>query len=118
LADLADVSSFPDTTQDSGLSLGGGWSTVDENNDTIVELEVSARTDGSSRANIYIRVDESGGTTEDYHFRLLVPTQLGSNGELHSSFTVYLPAGGQINIDNVDDPDGANSLRTDRVVVL
>jgi hypothetical protein len=109
---------FTGPTTDAGLSLGGGYTILDTNNPVFLELTIRATTDGTSNARVDINIDESGGTTPDYSFIIFTESDTGSGIPTDETISVYLPAGGAVEIANTSDPAGDNQLRTNRKLTL
>lgn len=105
-----------DTT--GSLSPGfGSWSTADANRPTWLELDVTVETDGTSRGEIVVDVDEDGGTTADYTFTIAHIAPDNSAGTQDKGYAkVYIPAGAQYQIRNVSDPNGNNATGDVRLV--
>jgi len=100
----------PSSGSDAGLTLGGGYTTIDADQPTLIELEVRSETDGSNDANVQVRIDESGGTSFDREFDVFVPSAMGAGAINQQIVTAYIPAVGTVNIRNLDDPNNGNLL--------
>jgi hypothetical protein len=102
----------------SSATLGGGWVTPNADRPTIVIATLGAETDGTTRGQITIEVDESGGTTLDYVSRNRISEQAGSNARDVQGHTVYVPPGGSYQFVNDDDPTGTNAVNNAREITL
>lgn len=96
---------------DTGIAPGfGAWTTADTNRPTLLIVEGTAETDGTSEGKIVLDVDKSGGTTADYTMTVTeVDPALGTGVSRTDESTVYIPPGGQYQIRNVSDPNAVNA---------
>jgi len=93
--------------------------TVSANAAALVTIALDADTDGSTSARIEVQIDETGSGSADYTAGVCVakPT-LPQNTSIHGTVTAFVPAGGQYEIVNVDDPRGANRILNVRHITL
>jgi hypothetical protein len=86
------------------------WTEVDASNPAFVFITCAASTDGNGDADIFLRVDESGGTTADYTYEVVAADAgLGAGGTNRATISVLVPAGGQILVDNLNNPNSSNA---------
>lgn len=111
----SDVLVKPGTSTDPGLAFDT-WRTPNANRPTLISFEAQARTDGSTNGVVSVDVDESGGTTPDYNFRVVFAedAMASSAADVYSSFSLIVPAGGAYRIVNDSDPSGENTIRDHR----
>lgn len=97
----------------------GTWTEADANRPTFLEADVTVQTDGTSRGEVVIDVDEDGGTTADYSLVLGHIDPDNASGAIDKDGRkVYLPPGAQYQVRNVSDPSASNSIDTVRQVTL
>lgn len=109
---------IPDTSS-AGPTTFDTWHQASSDRPAFIQGQARAETDGSTRGRIDLEVDESGGTTSDYDADYITAsTGLGSGGAFRSGFSVLLPPGAQYRFENSDDPNGGNTVVTNRVFVL
>lgn len=103
---------------DAGVATGfGTWTTANANRPTLLIVEGTAETDGTSEGKILLDVDKSGGTTADYSMTVVeVDPALGTGVSRSDESIVYVPPGGQYQIRNASDPNVINSISTVREV--
>lgn len=92
------------------------WTQISTNRPAFLTLELYAETDGTTDAQVNVEVDESGGTTADYADSCISVASVGGS-ETELKF-VYIPAGGQFQINNVSDPVPANSINIIRQIIV
>lgn len=102
------------------LSLSfGTWTTVDANNRSYVQLNLTAKTDGTDSGLITTEVDESGGTTADYSFPRCKASPNAGAGYVEEEYAALpLPAGAQIRVTNDSDPNNINNIRNARAIII
>jgi hypothetical protein len=109
----------PATSSDGSLTVGGGWTTIDANNPSWLLLRLNAETDGSTDGNVLAEIDESGGTTADYKFiQVVAHNELGGGNIVPGAMMQYVPAGAQVQVRSVFDPNNNNNVAADRVFTL
>jgi len=92
---------------------------VSADHPALLNITVFSQTDGNTTASIKIAVDESGGTTADYSFRVSrADARQGNTHTESNSYTTVLPAGAQFKIVNSADPKGSNTIRKVRAQIL
>lgn len=95
------------------------WETLDANRPVMYIVTLAAETDGSNRAEVVCYVDESGGTTPDYRFAdVICPPSIASGEKIQSSGVTLLPPGSQVQVNNLDDPNNANTIVAQWGIVL
>lgn len=110
------ILSGPEGSEDVGLSLGGGWTVVDQDSPVLLEASLRAQTDGQSEAEVRIQVDESGGNSADKEvLRAYVDDSLPAGTDVVAYSTSYLPAGASVRVINQTDPNNTNSLENDAI---
>jgi hypothetical protein len=109
---------FPSTSSAVSISFGS-WEVLDSNRPVLFSVDVEAETDGTTNSTVFVRVDESGGTTADYDTPVaLAQSALPAGVSIRESSIVYLPAGASVKILNSNDPNGNNKINTARKVQL
>lgn len=89
----------------------GTWTTADADRPVFLEIDATAETDGTSRGEVVIDIDESGGTTADYSLPIAhVAAALSGGANQKDGRHVYLPPGAQYQVRNVSDPNNVNSI--------
>jgi len=109
---------FPSTSNTLNPSFDS-WFQPSADRPTLVNIEIRVETDGSSGALVSVSVDESGGTTADYSTSVaLADGDLPASTNIRETSTIPVPAGGQLLINNVSDPNGSNIIENVRVLIL
>jgi len=114
--DSKDAIGVGDTSTDPAPGFGT-WIEADANRPVFLLIEIDTETDGSQEAAIFIDVDESGGTTEDYAIECRTEDSTDGTRE-NETVSVLLPPGAQYRIRNVFDPKGLNSIQNVRQFTL
>lgn len=98
----------------------GTWRQVDADNSALLTVEATASTDGTSKGEVVLDVDESGGTTADYTLTVALadPDNAAGVALADTLASLLLPAGAQYQIRNSSDPNAANTIDVVREVVL
>jgi len=87
------------------------WITADANSPSLLIIDILVETDGSAAGQVEIAVDESGGTSQDYDLVCgFIEPVLPDGTQSRETTTFYVPAGGQYNIQNIQDPNNANLI--------
>jgi hypothetical protein len=93
--------------------------TVSNSAPALVAVSARAETDGTSRARIFLRIDESGGTSFTYELRICRSSPGdGAGNASASAATTIIPAGATIEVTNISDPNNGNDLLDARALVL
>lgn len=119
------VKAYSDATlQPPGMSTDPGlafdtWRTPNANRPTFLTIAAEAQTDGTSIGNVFLSVDESGGTSRDYFLRLgYADNDLPSGSFSKGSASTIIPAGGSYQIVNSSDPNSNNDIQHIREFTL
>jgi hypothetical protein len=106
----------------SSIALSSGFGTFFTplpNSSGFLQIYTRADTDGNENGNIRLAVDESGGTTADYTYRLAFANEDEPSKTSAFEDTLQpLPAGASAEIRNIDDPTGLNEIRLLRAYPL
>lgn len=95
----------------------GTWTTADANRPAEIEVDATAQTDGTSRGEVVVDVDESGGTTADYSLTVAyIDPDNATGAQDKDALTAYIPAGAQYQVRNASDPNAANTINTVRQI--
>ena len=87
------------------------WTTPDASRPSEVLFYVRSETDGTNPGTIDVNVDESGGTTADYSIRIAhADPNLGSGLRDFGTITIPHQPGAAYLIENVSDPNNANTI--------
>lgn len=106
------------TTTDPGRAFGN-FNTPSDDRPTLVTVEATAETDGTSAGHVEVDVDESGGTTADYSLSIVEVASDNATGTSETgTLTFYVPAGASYQVANTSDPNTNNSLDNTREVTL
>ena len=109
----------PDSSSNVSISLGSGWTEVDSNNPVFFALNAYVETDGSTRGEVIVEVDESGGSTADYRLTNPIASPgLGSGGVQREFGSTYLPPGATVRAYSNGDPNNNNQLQNPKKFVL
>lgn len=109
----------PTTPEDTALTLGGGWTTLDANRPTMLYLRFRAETDGSNTGDVRLEIDFSGGTSSDIIAGwAFAPPGLGSGNNLRVGDNWLIPPGASVQLHNQSDPNNGNVLGADLKLTL
>lgn len=98
-------------TTASGASSFGSWTEVSASRPSWVLAEATVETDGTSRGEVTIEVDEDGDGTAEYDITVAHVDPDNASGAIDKGSTrVYVPAGGQYRFTNASDPNTNNTL--------
>lgn len=105
-----EIPGIPPTSSENNPNFGE-WIQVSSGRPSLIEIRCGVETDGSTRGEILIDVDESGGTSADYNFPLAwADPNLGDGGREYSGTTFLLPPGAQYQIRTSQDPNNNNEI--------
>jgi len=115
-----EIGGFPGTSSSiSGLSLGGSYEVIDPDRPALVEIGLDAQTDGQTRGDVQVQIDESGGDLADFIVaQAFAPPTLPAGTDINQRSTFYAPPGSSVSVQNVSDPNGENKLAIARKYVL
>lgn len=94
--------------------------TPDADRPTLVVVEATVQTDGTSDGTVTFEVDTDGGTAADYTLTVAnIPSDnTGGTATTGTIGGVTVPAGASYQVANASDPNAANSLDTVRETTL
>jgi hypothetical protein len=109
---------FPDSSSQTSVSLGSGWAVESSDRPTLVFARLVAESDGTTDGILNLRVDESGGTSQDYQVNAFASASGGSGFVASETVKLPLPPGAAIKFENTSDPNGGNTVGMRRKITL
>lgn len=97
----------------------GTWETINNNRPGFVEIQAFSETDGTTKGEVAVDIDETGDGTADFTFTVSLSSASEGAGTNHTnSVSHFVTASGQYRITNVSDPNGVNSINVVREVKI
>jgi hypothetical protein len=93
-----------------GVTLGGGWTTIDPDRAVLWLPEIIVETDGTTDGSVRADVDFSGGTSFDDSYSVRVGSASGAGAVEYDTLTIPVPAGASVRLFNNKDPNNANQI--------
>lgn len=98
---------------DDTVALGfGTWRTPHSERATMVIIDVSAFTDGTTDGIVRFQIDQSGGSTADETYTIAFSDDAGtsSNTQIRTTSTFMIPPGASYQVENNSDPNSSNAI--------